>query len=373
MASKPRTTRMSVILPRKCDEATLKWLGNVFREHNEKEFELTESRGCMESRCASLYISEVRCAPADEDTTQCLMYTNGPQFQSTRWFKMLRAVLGIVETMGQEDKSKQIAKFTSSMRHLDDESVLKFTVPSSQKKRALDTGAAADQPPPKQLALSEKSYPPVPTRVNGSSSTMLQQTVLTGVSPPPSAKQIEPVLSQHRSSEGAPSLSLEGLFAPQSDAVGKLCDFLTGKQPPFKAPKIVDSRRDGESAEAYRARVRKALNQQPVIVRVISKLLPPALTASSRVLQSLLSTEDSNALLRLQRMFQMSSWRGVFILYPMSDSQELTYGVDCAPDDEASKRSCYLELWRRALKLEGALLTIISSILLTCLSVGLVL
>lgn len=368
MATKPRTRRMSFVLPRKFDDSTIEYLRNHLDDFNGKERENEIQRSEAGTRFAPIYILEVRCLPGDEDTTLCLLHTNGSQFQFTRWYEFLIRSLGFVERMDQNSKLKQIEDFSTRMRHLDERSVLRFDVPGQRtptKKRGSDDGEAVKQTPSKQLVLStpEKSYPPVATRLYGSSSTvMLQQTVLTGASQP-SSSQLgdEPLLSQHRAAGEAGGPVQLNVFVSSGDAVAKLCDFLVGKYATYKSFKSVHGRREGESAEVYRERMRGQLNSTPTVAKIIGLFLPPILQPQRFKLNlyTMFSHGHADLLVALHRMFT----KGVYAPSMTPDSQELTYRVDCFSGREMTRGSCFLELWRRALKLEGALADLLKFLL----------
>ena len=360
--SKARTRRMSLVLPRKFDDSTIEYLRTRISEYNEKEREIATQRGETGARFAPIYIMEVRCLPGDGDTTLCILHTNGSQFQFTRWYDFLNRALGFVERMDQDSKIKQIDDYATRMRTVDSRSILVFDVPDQRtpmKKRSLDDGDAVKQTPTKQLALStpEKSLPPVATRLFGGSSTvMLQQTVLTGAQPPLSSQlggEYGPLLSQHRAAGREGESVPAELFTPSVDAVPKLCSFLVGKYGTYRTPKSIDVRQDRESAEAYRERMRKQLNSTPIVGRIMVLFFPPVVQSMKNkgVLYSMLPAGHVDLLETLHKMCT----KGVYSPYLTPDSQELSYGIDCLGDKEATRGSCFLEIWRRALKLENAL------------------
>lgn len=272
--------------------------------------------------------------------------------------------------MDQSSKIKQIDDFATRMRHLDSRSIIIFDVPDQRtplKKRSLDNDAVDEQTPTKQLALStpEKSLPPVATRLFGASSAvMLQQTVLTGASQPLSLQfGGEPLLSQHRAAGDEGGSVNAGLFTPPADAVTKLCNFLVGKYGLYKTPKAIDGRREGESAEAYRERMRRQLNTVPTVGKIMGLLLPPILQQSPKEkggLYTMFPAGHVDVLVALQKMCS----KGVYSPSMTPDSQELSYGVDWVSGREATRGQCFfLELWRRALKLEDALAKLLKFLL----------
>lgn len=356
------------MLPRKFDDSTIEYLRTRLADLNEKEHEKETQRSETGARFAPIYILEARCLPGDEDTTLCMLHTNGSQFQFTRWYDFLNRSFGFIERMDQNSKIKQIDEFATRMRHLDSRSIIAFDVPGQRtptKKRCADDDEAVKQTPTKRLALStpEKSHPPVATRLYGSSSAvMLQQTVLTGAPLPSSSQQLgggEPLLSQHRAAGDEGESVHAGIFAPSGDAVAKLCSFLVGKYGMYKTPKTIDGRRSGESAEAYRERMRRQLNTVPVVGRIMVLFFPPVLQSvkDKGMLYSMFPAGHVDLLVTLQKLCT----KGVYSPSMTPDSQELTYGVDCGI--EVSRGSCFLELWRRALKLEGALAELLKFLL----------
>ena len=350
---------MSCILPRKFDETTLPSLGEVIRDHNKRESDVDTQRQFTGGRIAPIHIMKLGCLPGDDDTTLCLFYTNGKQYEFTRWYGFLKSVFGFVERMDQKDKLEQIREYTTRMRHLDSESTLTFDVPHVQRsstagKRDFEGEEEEEGPPLKQLALSRsgKPCPAAPSRAHGSSPATMHQTVLVGSSQPPVAKQAPSVV---------PEISPESFFTQRGDAVAKLCDFFLGKHAVYKAVKTVDGRRDDESAEDYRRRVRKECNVVPVGMKIVTAFLPPILTShsSNAAIFTTLPAGHVDLLMALQRMF--SPARGVYSPFFLpADSQELSYGVDCALDGDMARGSCFLELWRRALKLEGGLADLVA-------------
>jgi hypothetical protein len=362
MANKPRTRRMSFILPQKSRESTLdstlEFLRDSFDAFNASERDSEVKKRETGSRSAPFYISELRCLPADGGTTLCLLHTNGDQFQFTRWYEMLNRALGFVEKMDQESKLKQIADFTTRMRHLDAKSVLRFDVPGTTMKRLIPQDSdSAQTTPTKKLALliPERSQGLAASRAGSSpSAPILQQTVLTAVTQksPVGTKQ-PPLLPGNEDGSSA-----ESLFKPSDDAVGKLINFLVGKYVFFRPSRTFEAKGDKESEDDYRSRVKKQLTLPPVLAKIIANFLPLFLSSKGKigVLYTMLPAGHVDSLASLQKLFcPVVSWKGVYALYLTADSQELSYGIDWVNGGEMSRKSCYLELWRRALRLEGAL------------------
>jgi len=365
--SKPRTRRYSFVLSRKFDDHALDFLRVSFSDYNKRELRNNEQKCDVGSRYASFYIEELRCVSGDGDTTRCLLHTNGSQFQFTRWNQMLNQVLGFVERMDPDSKVKQIAEFTNLMKVVDAKSIIRFETPrNTPKKHGLADAEFAPQPPTKQLALAICDRPSPRSAPSGSlHSAGMQQTVLTGVVSRPSSVKAslsfggEPGPSQQRGDDGV--LSLESLLTPSGDALEKLCNFLIGKHDVYKSTKAVEGRKEGESADEFRSRMRKQVNVTPVLVKVIMKFLPPFLASNKHcgVTDTELPAGHVDLLVSLQRMFYpVVSWKGVYALYLTPDSQELSYGIDCS--GKMSQKSCYLELWRRALNLEGGLAALVA-------------
>jgi hypothetical protein len=355
MGVKPRTTRMSFEFPAKYSDSTTEFISSRIREHNKREVAMESQRQSTGSRHAPMYISKFVCCASplgEKDSTQCLLHTNGKQFEFTRWYALLKSLFEFSETMDNEAKNNQIKAYTSRMRHVD--AVRSFEVPSGACKHGLEDGDdERGQPARKQLALA------VLPMSSGSSSAAMQQTVLTGVPVPSSAKLSVSVgdgsaLSQTKVDAGSPRL--DDFFQLKGDAFVVLCEFLVGKRSAYKSVKTVLPRRDGESMEDYRKRVRKECNLIPTAMKMISQLLPPVLTSQSHsgALYSMLPAQHVDLLMALQRLLQPA--KGIYIPFFLTpDSQELSYGVDGVSDEEMTRRSSFLELWRRALKLEGAL------------------
>jgi hypothetical protein len=357
---------MSVELPVGSD------LGNIIKsieDHNAREDESERQKQSTGHRGSGMFIDKMtvlKSAPEEEPTIKCLLYTDGKQFELTRWYKFLDRVLGFKETMTQSAKTEQTRAYASKLRPVEAE--IRFRGALAGQKRGSDIcsgGGAGDvsQPPLKQLALT------VPAQIPGSSSPTIQQTYLTGVSVPSSAKLSITVGSDTRGTVpsqprgGEAAVRYEDFFQPKSyaESIGCLCDFLAGKKPAFKSPKAVLVRGDTETADEFRKRTRKEYNVVPPAMKMVSLFLPPVLTSNSQnsALYSMLPAGHVNLLMSLQKLFQPA--KGIyppFFLTP--DSQELTYGVDGVHDEEMTRRSCFLELWRRALKLEGALAELVA-------------
>lgn len=367
MAAKARTRRMSFVLPRKFDESAIEYIRNRIVNSNRNERESAIKAIELNSRNAPIYISEVRCLPGDGDTTLCLLHTNGSQFQFTRWYTFLSKTLSFVERMDQKSKLAQIDDFASRMRHLDSESVFPFDVPDqrtpTKKRSQLETeDEAVEQPVTKQLVLSTPEKSSL-TRVPGSSSTvMMRQTILTGASQPLSSQLGgEPLLSQHRAVGYEGGSVHAAMFTPSGGAMAKLGDYLVGRYPTYKGHKTFEGRKDGESAEAFRDRARKQRNSVPTVGKIMTLFLPPVLQSSkgSGGLFAVLSAGHAELLVTLQKM----CCKGVYSPSMTPDSQELSYGVDCLGGGEMSRKSCFLELWRRALNLERALADLLKFLL----------
>lgn len=355
---------MSVELPVGSD------LGNIIKsieDHNAREDESERQKQSTGYRGSGMFIERMavlKSGPEEESTVKCLLYT-GKQFELTRWYRFLDHVLHFKETMTQSAKMEQTRAYASKLRPVETE--IRFRGALAGQKRGSDIcsgGGAGDvyQPPLKQLALA------VPAQIPGSSSPSIQQTYLTGVSVPSSAKLSITVGSDTRGAvpsqprEGEAAVRLEDFFQPKSfaESIGWLCDFLAGKKPAFKSPKAVLARGDTETAEEFRKRTRKEYNVVPPAMKMVSHFLPLVLTSNFQsALLSMLPQGHVNLLMSLHKLFQPA--KGIyppFFLTP--DSQELTYGVDGVHDEEMTRRSCFLELWRRALKLEGALAELVA-------------
>ena len=330
-------------------------ISDYFREriilHNAAQGEMAK----IKARHAPMYIAEMRYMRVG-DSIHGLVKTDGDQFQCTRWYEFLNVAFGFIETMGVADKVAQISEFRSHMRVLAGEAVLNFDVPRIRtplSKRVRDErGEAGDPtgaPVSQQLCLSGAggSYRPVETRVDGGGTKLFHQTVLVGA----------PQSKQSFTSDGAAALvsrpvtaASVNLFAPNPDAVAKLFEFLTGKiYKPSHAFAVIPGERKQEEFK----RKRKTLNVAPPVMRAIARFLPPFVTTSQALTELLDKTPACQVvdMTELSQYFQHYSWAGCFTLFMAPFPIDFTYGVG----PEAERRACFLELWRRALKLEGAL------------------
>jgi hypothetical protein len=293
-----------------------------------------------------MYIAELRFRQ-DGDLIHGLAKTDGDQFQFTRWYEFLNAVFGSIETMSVGDKVAQISEFRNHLRVLSGDAVLNFDVPGTTRfgKRAREAREDGGAPATKQLCLSGAggSYRPVETRVDGNQTKLLQQTVLVAAQPP----------KQSLSSDGASrqdSSIPASIFMPNPDAVVRLCEFLTDKV--YKGLPVVDSI-PGESKVNEHKRKKKALSFAPLVMRAVARFLPP-FTTTNQVWAEVsvkLPAGQAMELAELNQCFQPTSWHGCFALSMNPYSIDFTYGVG----PEVERKACFLELWRRALNLEGAL------------------
>ena len=349
----PRKTLMSfvVLVPSTCDSNanTADHFRRLITNHNAQQ----QEQAARKHRFAPIHISELRFI-CELGIARVLVKTDGDQFQFTRWYDFINSVFGVVETTSVEDKVAQIQTFKTHMRVLSGDSVLDFPALSNSRtpagKRARDSGESGEDIAAKQLlALSGagagESHRPVETKVDGSHTKMMQQTVLVGQ--PPTARQALSFGS------GAPALAAPprapvDWIAPPSDSLGRLCDFFLGRLPVYKQPMLFDEI-EAESRDDEYKRKKKGLNYVPNVMKTANKLLPAVITHS----QTNGKLPDGLAfdLVELAQVFQQTSWQGVFTLFLPAYPVELTYGIG----QDVARRSCFVELWRRALKLEGAL------------------
>ena len=348
----PRKTMVSFVIPVPRLSDSRQSIAEYFRsrifEHNAVQAELAKIR----ARHAPLYIAELRFR-REGDFIHGLVKTNGEQFQFTRWYEFLNTALGFFETMGGADKVAQISEFKNQMRVLTGDAVINFDVPSSLRtplnKRLLDMQTDVGEPAAKQLCLSGAggSYRSVETKVEGSQTKMLHQTMLTGSQLP---KQPIP-------SEGAPTPTpcpdASGhlhLFMTNPDSVVKMCEVLIERV--YKSPPVIDVIPE-ESRQNEHKRKKKAWGLAPLVMRAIARFLPPftSLSQAWAELSGKIPAGQSVELTALNQCFHPTSWQGCFALFMTPYPMDFTYGVG----PEVERRACFLELWRRALNLEGAL------------------
>jgi hypothetical protein len=292
----------------------------------------------------------------DADSVRVLVKTGGDQFQFTRWYEFISSVFGLVETMGVDDKVAQIQTFRTQMRVLSGESVIDFDVPNSSHtpvgKRVRESAGAGEQPASKLLSLSAaaESYRPVGTKVDGSGARMMQQTMLVGQ--PSAARQSLSFDGGAVLEPRPPAPPPVNWFATPPDSVSRLCDYLLGRLPLYKQPSLVEVI-ETESKEDEFKRKKKLLNHVPNVMRAINRMLPSVITSSqaSGRLPDTLQADRAFDLADLVQWFQQTSWSGVFTHFLPAYPVELTFGIG----PETARRACFLELWRRALNLEGAM------------------
>ena len=353
MSASPRKTMMSFVIPIPRVSDPHQSVADQFRkriiEHNVNQGELSR----IKARHAPMYIAELRFR-RECDHIHGLAKTDGDQFQFTRWYEFLNAVFGFIETMSVPDKVAQISEFRNHLRVLSGDAVLNFDVPGTSRlslgKRGYDAREDGGAPAPKQLCLSGAggSYRPVETRVDGAQTKSMQQTMLVG------GQSLKQTFSSDGASRQDSSIPAS-IFMPNPDAVVRLCEFLSDKV--YKTLPVVDVI-PGESKANEHKRKKKAWSIAPLVMRAVARFLPPFTTTNQvwAEISMKLPAGQAMELAEVNQCFQPTSWHGCFTLSMNPYSIDFTYGVG----PEVERKACFLELWRRALNLEGALAKLVA-------------